>query len=463
MLQVLSENESRSFRSISSCCSSELVAVDCFRLVCAIIGLLQGSKRLTVTQRLSAVFLVVDLTRTQSLLQNAFLQLLERVLQGAQYVAEQAFAAQLLLGFSQALDTTPLQVLALLAATDHNSIPSLTLTLQHLLGQEQQQQQQRQVEEQQHKRQQQQQQRTELESQPNAKHKGKNNKGKKAASGSGQLPKDLLQNGTPEDAAGLQAAEGLPGRAESAAVQDAQLVSAALSSSIKPDLLRPSLPIMPVQPGEMQWMHPEMEHSLVWDASIGPEGQRLDSLTLLLRRAIAAPLLPAQSHEVLGELRTDMKLAFRCGLTHACLPGLVAHNPLIAVEVLTWLVARPAREEWLGVLVRMDMSLHSMEVVNRLTTTTQLPHSFLPLYIHNCLAYCRRPQEKPVQNRLVRLLSVFLTSLIRHKVVAVHSVFLEVQAFCIEFSRIREAANLFRLLKQLEAGQPISETSPDIK
>lgn len=115
--------------------------------------------------------------------------------------------------------------------------------------QEQQQQQQRQVEEQQHKRQQQQQQRTELESQPNAKHKGKNNKGKKAASGSGQLPKDLLQNGTPEDAAGLQAAEGLPGRAESAAVQDAQLVSAALSSSIKPDLLRPSLPIMPVQPG----------------------------------------------------------------------------------------------------------------------------------------------------------------------------------------------------------------------
>ena len=155
-------------------------------------------------------------------------------------------------------------------------------------------------------------------------------------------------------------------------------------------------------------------------------------------------------------LNKEPKLIHRIGLTPKKLPNLIVKNPLIAVHILVILRKSSDFVDYLKVLVDMEISINSLEVVNELSNHFFLPVEFLRFYFCNFINACELITDVSVSKPLVRVLCFLMKSLVQKKALTdADNFFLLVQDFCTKFSNVKEAGLLFKLLEsQLDKVKP---------
>jgi hypothetical protein len=244
--------------------------------------------------------------------------------------------------------------------------------------------------------------------------------------------------------------------------------------TLKPFFLRPRPPILEPSREEALWINPSIPLApgasvssqsiwFEWDATMGrlPPNEQSEAIELL-NAAFAGPLSREQMTKLITELRASPEILRDSNFTPQALGQLVELNPKVAIQALVELVqcigpdltltsstSYSLVEYWM-VLVNIPTSKHSMEVISQICSAVELPTEYLHLYISNCFATCRQTQDPLSQNRLVAMCCVFLTTLIRNKILNVGDIFVELEAFCISYSKVPGASTLYRLLKQMQ-------------
>lgn len=221
---------------------------------------------------------------------------------------------------------------------------------------------------------------------------------------------------------------------------------------LEPRWVRPLPPLLEVRDDEVAFVAclGEPAPTLAWDPLMCKPPRRDPELCALVAKAQRATLSPAQTEQAVAALGRDKKAVYHIGFGPGQVAGVVENNPGLAHELLLRMASTSLFEGFLDALTAMESSMHSMEVVSRLSAAVELPTEFIHTFVQGCIASCQLQADKYNQNRLVRLVCVFLQSLIRNSTPGVRDLFPEVSSFCLEFIKIREASALYRLIRALE-------------
>jgi hypothetical protein len=181
----------------------------------------------------------------------------------------------------------------------------------------------------------------------------------------------------------------------------------------------------------------------------------------LFSSAFSSQMKPAQETELISFMQRS-PASLRGRLSPTKLVDLVHNNPHVATQSLLGERLNNDNTQWdeyMGVLVDVrPVTVNSMEVVNGLLLEHSMDPHHLHAFIRNCITSCDGVNGRTSQSRLVRMVCVFVQKLIHTRVLDVsengvdNALLIDLRPFCIEFSRIKEATVLFKLLESSDKG-----------
>lgn len=190
------------------------------------------------------------------------------------------------------------------------------------------------------------------------------------------------------------------------------LASCGTYSQLKPEFVRWAPAIMDVVAQELQWIDGDDAACLLWDDTLIKSLSEEDQLREAFVAALSNPLSPTKQQMLTNKLKDKAEVptvtSGRSGnvstsyiVSPEQLPQLIENNSSVAVEYILKMMQTAQADQYLKAIVSMELSFHSIEVVNGLSVVADFPGDFIRSYISKCLIACENTKDKFIQVRFI--------------------------------------------------------------
>ncbi|CAD8185812.1 unnamed protein product [Paramecium octaurelia] len=214
------------------------------------------------------------------------------------------------------------------------------------------------------------------------------------------------------------------------------------------DCLRPIPNIVLSDPS---WNDNILLMNVQWNYTLEINQDKLSQVKEIIQKTCTTEISDEEQRLLFDYLSNEKDLLKNCGFTCQRLPIIIEKNKEIAHFLLIQICNLDGFEEFLEVFIQIDVTQNTLELFAQLFGELKLPQEYITQYINYCIDFCNNIKEKQQQNKLVRFVSVFIQQMLKQKAFVTKDILTDLQAFCIEFSKVGEVSKLFKLVKLLES------------